>query len=139
MPRHNLLHVSKSSANEMQVATFCGLPVSHAMCASKVTRDGRSAPEAVAQRLREFRESLGKNQAQLCRETGFSTAQWAQYETAANGRRISLEGALTLNKHYGVTLDFIFLGDRSGLPVRIAEKLPTAASTQPVGERSIKH
>lgn len=80
------------------------------------------APVDVANRLKIFRESLGVSQAELCRQTGFSSAQWAQYETAK--RRISLEAALLLNRTYGVTLDYIFLGDRSGLPMRIASKLP---------------
>jgi transcriptional regulator with XRE-family HTH domain len=61
------------------------------------------------------------SQADMCRAAGFSSSQWAQYETGE--RRLSLNAALKLHSIFGVTLDFLYLGDMSGLPVRLAAKI----------------
>lgn len=80
-----------------------------------------SSPEAVQRRLVQFRTAMGLSAADVCRATGFSSAQLAQYE---NTRRISIDAAIIYCKVFGLSLDWIFLGDRSGLPQRIASKLP---------------
>lgn len=99
-------------ANRLAVEDFSVIEQPHRMLPE---------PHIVAARLVAIREGLGLSQADLCRITGFSSARWAQYETGV--RPLTLAAALQLNKSFGVTLDFLFLGDPSGLPVRLSTKL----------------
>ena len=70
------------------------------------------------ERLRLTREALGLSQAELCRRVGFSPAAWNNAETGDN--RIGIDNAIELCKATGVTLDWIFLGHRGGLPQKLA-------------------
>ena len=80
---------------------------------------------AISSRLQQLLIALNISSAELCRQTGMAANRWSQY---VNGeRRITLDAATLLSKHYGVSLDWLYLGDESGLPLRIVQKLPRAA------------
>lgn len=79
----------------------------------------------IAKRLLILRKSLDISAADLCRMTGLAPNRWSQYESGE--RRITLGAAMLLCDKYGVTLDWIYRGDESGLPVRLIERMPTAA------------
>ena len=72
----------------------------------------------VAQRLRLTRQALGLSQAELCRRTGIGPAAWNNAETGDN--RMGVDNAMELCRATGVTLDWIFLGHRGGLPQKLA-------------------
>lgn len=77
--------------------------------------------EIIGRRLAFAIDALGKNQADVCREVGFSTAQLSQYCT---GRRVlTLTSAIKLREAYGLTLDYLFFGDMGGLPTRVSDDL----------------
>jgi len=77
--------------------------------------DGRND---VGERLRLTREALGLSQAELCRRVGISPAAWNNAETGDN--RLRVDNAMELCKATGVTLDWIYLGHRAGLPQKLA-------------------
>jgi transcriptional regulator with XRE-family HTH domain len=72
----------------------------------------------IGDRLRFTREALGLSQAELCRRTGIGPAAWNNSETGDN--RIGIDNAILLCRATGVTLDWIFLGHRGGLPQKLA-------------------
>ena len=87
----------------------------------------------VAQRLRLTRQALGLSQAELCRRTGIGRqaavllwnrltgigpAAWNNAETGDN--RMGVDNAMELCRATGVTLDWIFMGHRGGLPQKLA-------------------
>jgi DNA-binding XRE family transcriptional regulator len=72
----------------------------------------------IGERLRVTREALGLSQAELCRRLGISPAAWNNAETGDN--RIGIDNAMLLCKTTGVTLDWIYLGHRGGLPQKLA-------------------
>lgn len=79
-----------------------------------------NAPE-IGARLRKLRKTLGLTQTDLAEKLGITQSAWTQYETGA--RKISVEVAAVVSRRYGVTLDWIYLGDPSGLPMRLANLL----------------
>ena len=72
----------------------------------------------IGDRLRLTREALGLSQAELCRRTRISPAAWNNAETGDN--RLGIDNAMELCKATGVTLDWIFMGHRGGLPQKLA-------------------
>jgi transcriptional regulator with XRE-family HTH domain len=91
------------------------------MAVDRMATDSR----AVGERLKRTREALGYEghggQAIWCRFVGITPQAWNNYESGLN--RISLDQAFKVCAATGVTLDWIYFGDRSGLPVRIASQL----------------
>jgi transcriptional regulator with XRE-family HTH domain len=84
----------------------------------------RNPPDSrteIAQRLRLTREALGLAQAELCRRTGIRPAAWNNAETGDN--RLGIDSAMQLCKATGVTLDWIYLGHRGGLPQKLAVEI----------------
>lgn len=79
---------------------------------------------AISRRLKMMREAIKLSQAQLCREIGVAQNRWNQYETGE--RRITLDVALRLKRRFGVTRDWIYDGDISGMPHGLAVKLTGA-------------
>lgn len=71
----------------------------------------------VARRLRRSRMALGLDQQDFGTRAGLSQPQYNQFEKGK--RRLTLEAALLLCNEYGLTLDWIFRGDPSGLPYRL--------------------
>jgi len=80
---------------------------------------------AVAHRLRSMREALGLNQADFARSIDIAANRWNQYEKGE--RMITLAVATACCEAHGVTLDWIYRGDPSGLPMRLHQRLRTAA------------
>lgn len=81
---------------------------------------------AISNRLTHIREAVGLSAADLCRALKIQQNRWSQYESGE--RRITLDVAARLVKRYGVTLDYIYLGDESGLPKRIVDRLENEAA-----------
>ena len=72
----------------------------------------------VARRLRRTRLALGyESQAGFARVIDTKVSRYNQYETGE--RLITLDVALRITERFGVTLDWIYRGDASGLPRRI--------------------
>ena len=87
---------------------------------------GRSLND-VAERLELTRDALGISAAELCRETGIRPNAWSQFVNPETKRRITVDAAFRLKDRYGVTLEWIYDGDISSLPDRIANRLKRAA------------
>lgn len=75
----------------------------------------------VAARLQLTREALKLSQAALCRLAGISPQTWNNAETGDN--RISVDEAIKLCRVTGVTLDWIYRGNRTLLPSIVAEEI----------------
>lgn len=58
-----------------------------------------------------------------------SQAQYHQYESGK--RRLSLDAGLALCNAYGLTLDWLFRGDMSGLPMRLATEIRERGGSPP--------
>lgn len=88
---------------------------------------------SVARRLEQLRKAIGMSQVEFCELTGIGKTAWNNYERAR--ARISLNEALKVRTKTGATLDWIYAGDQSGLPVQLAKKLQAASydsySTEP--------
>lgn len=86
----------------------------------------RSTKE-IAERLEATREALGLSPADICRRTGLRQNAWSQWANPKNKRTITREAAYRLKDEFGVTLDWIYDGDPSGLPARLHQKIREAA------------
>lgn len=74
--------------------------------------------EEIGKRLKALRMAVsGDNQADFCRRLGIATNTWNQYEKGKG--RPQLDVAVMLCDSLGVTLDWIYLADPSGLPHRL--------------------
>lgn len=82
-------------------------------------RDGTHSQEAIAARLRATRRALAaENQQEFGDRAGISQSNYSQYE---NGhKRPSVDAAIALCDTYNLTLDWIYRGDPSGLPYKLA-------------------
>lgn len=76
------------------------------------------SPGEVGKRIAALREGLGVHQAEMARQIGVLPAELSAWENGV--RRPSIAKARPLVDLYGVTLDWLFLGDPSNLPHRIA-------------------
>ena len=77
--------------------------------------------EAIATRLIATRKTIGLKQAEYAERAGIPDNTYNQYEQAKG--RPSLDFAFKLRDTYGLTLDWIYDGDPSGLPYRITKNL----------------
>ena len=75
----------------------------------------------IGRRLAATREALAITQAELCRRLRVDPPRWNQYELGK--RRITIEVALELRLAFGVTLDWIYVGDSSGLPTSLHKRI----------------
>ena len=77
---------------------------------------------AIARRLRLTRMAAGYDdyggQARFARRLNLGTGRWNNYETGGD-KPIPFKVALLVVQVTGATLDWIYLGDRSGLPQRL--------------------
>lgn len=78
-------------------------------------------PKAIGERIVMLRKALDMSAADFARHVGIGTNTLSNYETGY--RRPELDKALEIVRKTGATLDFIYLGDASSLPMRIAGKL----------------
>lgn len=82
--------------------------------------------KTLGKRLQLTREALGVRAVDICRALDIAPNRWSQYE---NGERpITMAVAVRLCEVYGLTLDWIYRGDPSGLPVRLHQKLSVTAA-----------
>jgi transcriptional regulator with XRE-family HTH domain len=88
--------------------------------------DTGDLPTDVARRLRRTREAIGLDQQQFGTRAGMSQSQYNQYETGK--RLITLASAMKLCEEYGLTLDWVYRGDPSGLPYRLATAIRDRAT-----------
>lgn len=78
----------------------------------------------VGRRLALARKALKLQQDEIATALGASQPQYSQYET---GRRLlTLPPALRLCERYNLTLDWLYRGDPSGLPIRMLEAIKKA-------------
>lgn len=87
---------------------------------------------AIADRLKRTRQAQRLEQAAWCRLVGIEPQAWNNYERGI--RRISLDQAIKVCRATGVSLDWIYRGIASGLPVNLATALQS--SERPPRKRS---
>lgn len=76
---------------------------------------------AIGRRLRALRLVLGKDQKHMSALAGVTPQAWSNWENGI--RRPSPDQIYKLATSTGITADWVYYGDRSGLPVRIADGL----------------
>ena len=74
--------------------------------------------EYIATRLRQTREVLGLNQREFAMRANLKANRYSQYESGA--RPLTIDAAQRICDEYGVTLDWLYRGDRSRLPYHMA-------------------
>lgn len=79
------------------------------------------AMDAVAARLEAARKALGLSKRDFAEGAGIGEQTYGPYENGS--RALTLESAKKLRKTYGITLEFMFYGNKNDLPHRIAAKL----------------
>jgi transcriptional regulator with XRE-family HTH domain len=75
----------------------------------------------VAFRLRLTREALGMEQSEFADRAGIARNAYNQYEQAQRIPRLDI--AIKICETYGLTLDWIFRGNLSGVPFNLATTL----------------
>ena len=73
--------------------------------------------------------ALNRIPAEVCRETGIAPNAMSQY--LSGERTITWRQALKLKATYGVTLDWLYAGDRSQLPQTLAAGLAVLLARHP--------
>lgn len=84
--------------------------------------DGGRSNTDIAMRLSALIEALGHKQASFASLIGISQPALNNYLKAI--RRPEIDVAINIQARTGVTLDWLYLGDRSGLPAKMLEILP---------------
>ena len=78
-----------------------------------------SVPVAAGRRLRAAREALGVTQLEMAKVAGYqganSIAQWESGAKSINPFRLA-----KIKARWGISLDFVYIGDMSGLPHKLA-------------------
>ena len=86
-----------------------------------MTDGGRSLAD-IARRVEALMISQGHNQTSFAHLVGISQPALNNYLKGI--RRPDIDVAIQMQLRTGVTLDWLYLGDRSGLPSRLLESLP---------------
>ncbi len=81
------------------------------------------AAKTLSRRLQMTAHALGVSGADIHRTTGIKPARWSQYVNPEYKRPITLDAAAKLCDAYGLTLDWIYRADPSGLPKHLHDKL----------------
>ncbi|MGX7706343.1 helix-turn-helix transcriptional regulator [Methylobacterium sp. Gmos1] len=83
--------------------------------------------DAIAARLREYREAKSYSQAAMAAACGLNSQQaYQHYETGK--RFLPAEVALDLCRNEGLTMDWIYRGVPDMLPLHVAQILPSVAA-----------
>lgn len=94
--------------------------------------------EAIGRRIRDLRESMGyHNAAEFAAYMGWSPQQLSNYERGRKRPEVSMAIQLCVRTH--VTLDYIYRGDHTGLPLRVSNAIQDFQARQqpsPSGEAS---
>ena len=86
----------------------------------------RETQKSLGRRLAITREALELSAAELCKRIDCKQNRWSQYESG--DRRITLEIAERLCDEFGLSLDWIYRGNRAMLPDAIRVKIPRVAA-----------
>lgn len=76
----------------------------------------------IAARLIATREVMEMSQAEFCRRAGINQPTYNQYEKAVNVPEP--QWVLRIRDAFGIPLDWVYCGDASSLPHRIAKSIP---------------
>lgn len=90
--------------------------------------DGGKSLKDVGRRITALRKVMDLNKTQFAELIGTSQPAVSQYESGV--RRPELDVAQRIRMRTGVTLDWIYEGDRSGLSLRWASELPDLSERQ---------
>lgn len=93
--------------------------------------DGGPSNSDIARRLIALREALEYNQSAFAKLIEITQPAINNYE--AGFRRPSLEVAFKIRLKTGVTLDWLYLGQREGLPGRLLSLLPDLSEQRRAG------
>jgi transcriptional regulator with XRE-family HTH domain len=105
--------------------TFCDPPTLPTMAQKEVRPDSVAA---ISSRLRALRLSSGLPQNRFAETASITPPAWNNYEKGTS--RISLDAALKLCGVTGASLDWIYRGIESTLPVSLAERLRKSAKLE---------
>lgn len=89
--------------------------------------DGGRSLDDLARRLVALREALGYNQSAFAVHVELTQPALNNYERGL--RRPDFDSAIKIKVKTGATLDWIYEGDRTGLPGRLLEILPDLSRT----------
>ena len=84
-------------------------------------QDNGTLADDVGRRLRLTRTALGLTQEEFAAKARLSQPRYSPYE--AGKRLLTLSAAMALCAAYSLTLDWLYMGDPSGLPYRLHEKI----------------
>lgn len=84
--------------------------------------DGGRSNLDIARRLVALRDALDLNQGSFAQLVGISQPAMSNYEKGL--RRPDLDVGIAIQLKTGVTLDWLYLGDRGSLPGRLLSTLP---------------
>lgn len=84
--------------------------------------------DAIAGRLRLSRVAQGLSSTELCERADIKRSAYSQWEHARQAPR--LDQAKKLRKALGYTLDWIYEGDRFGLPMKLAQDIAKYENSQ---------
>jgi len=89
--------------------------------------------DAIATRLRLIRQVAGLTQAEFAERASLARNSYNQYEKGK--RRPSIDHAIALVETYDLTLDWIYLGDPSGLRYEDADAIKALQQARPSTRR----
>lgn len=90
--------------------------------------DGGRSNKDVAKRLVALMKATDTNQTAFAGLIGVTPSALNNYLKAI--RRPEIDVAIQIQVKTGVTLDWLYLGDRSGLPARLLQKIPDLSEIQ---------
>jgi len=90
--------------------------------------DGTRSTADIARRLDALVNALELTQAGFARMVGITQPALSNYLRGL--RRPDLDVAIQIQIKTGVTLDWLYLGDRSGLPTRLLQLLPDLSAPE---------
>jgi transcriptional regulator with XRE-family HTH domain len=84
--------------------------------------------KTIGERLRLTREALGLSQADFARQASVSPSAYNQYEKGK--MRPAIDQAVKIRDAHKLTLDWIYLGDNSGLRASLADAIKALRQTR---------
>ena len=96
---------------------------------TRMTARGERGLTAIGERLRLTREALGLSQIAFARAAKISASSYNQYEKG--GTRPSIDQAIRLCDAHRITLDWIYMGDNSGLKTQLHEAIKALRQARP--------
>lgn len=91
------------------------------MVMKKPSLPTKASRAATALRVKITREALGLKPVDICRATGITASQYSNYESGVS--RPNIEDAIRYSEVLGISLDWLYKGDPSKLPLDIANRV----------------